>query len=292
MYGHVNTLLPLAIAAQRAGHEVVVATGADLIPHIERYRLSAWPVGLTHAQAGGSSQASWLNYFSASAIKRAEDLVPRATAWKPDILIHEETELAGPIIAALVGARHIVQGLGLMPPARIWPPFVKAIEELGHRWNVRNIAQTLSDAIYLHVCPPALQPPGECIWKHVIPVQPAAGIPAAGDRLPAGFDLLPYPRTIHLTLGTVFHEATEVLESAIAGLRKRAFNLVVTVGPAVDPARFGRSLRTFSLRPMFRMQCFCRTAALSYHKAAPASCSVRSVTGCHSWSSHRVATNS
>jgi UDP:flavonoid glycosyltransferase YjiC (YdhE family) len=27
MYGHVNSVLPLAEAAQRAGHEVVLATG-------------------------------------------------------------------------------------------------------------------------------------------------------------------------------------------------------------------------------------------------------------------------
>ncbi|HTE14737.1 MAG TPA: glycosyltransferase [Burkholderiales bacterium] len=239
MYGHVNAVLPLAIAAQRAGHEVVVATGADLIPHVERFQLTAWPVGLTHNQAGGNRHDSWLNYFATSALKRAEDLVPRAVAWKPDLVIHEETELAGPTVAAIVGARHYVHGLGLMPPARIWLPFAAAIEAIGHRWNVRNIARTLPEATYLHMCPPALQSPGERMWKHVVSLRPAGGMVAPGDRLPVGFGLLPYSRTVHLTLGTVFHESTDVLESAIASLRKLAFNLVVTVGPGVDPARFG-----------------------------------------------------
>ena len=34
LYGHVNTLLPLARAAQRAGHEVRFATGPDLAGQI------------------------------------------------------------------------------------------------------------------------------------------------------------------------------------------------------------------------------------------------------------------
>ena len=34
MYGHVNTLLPLADAARHAGHDVVIATGPDLVPHV------------------------------------------------------------------------------------------------------------------------------------------------------------------------------------------------------------------------------------------------------------------
>ena len=78
MYGHVNTVLPLALAAQRAGHQVVLATGPDLVAHVEQRGLRAWSVGFSHAQAGGSAHDSWLNYFAASAERRAVDLVPRA----------------------------------------------------------------------------------------------------------------------------------------------------------------------------------------------------------------------
>jgi len=35
MVGHVNTLLPLALAAQRAGHTVAVATGGDQAPRVD-----------------------------------------------------------------------------------------------------------------------------------------------------------------------------------------------------------------------------------------------------------------
>lgn len=36
-----------------------------------------------------------------------------------------------------------------------------------------------------------------------------------------------------------FNGATQVLECAMAGLRELPFNLVVTTGPGIDPARFG-----------------------------------------------------
>jgi MGT family glycosyltransferase len=50
---------------------------------------------------------------------------------------------------------------------------------------------------------------------------------------------LPHARTVHLTLGTVFHDDRHVLETALAGLRRLAVTVVVTVGPRVDPAVFG-----------------------------------------------------
>ena len=240
LYGHVNTVLPLALAAQRAGHEVVVATGSDMTDHVARFRLGTWPVGPTHAEAGGNQQESWLTYFAATGARRAHDLVPRAIDWQPDWVIHEETELAGPVVAALTGARHAVHGLGLMPPSRIWQPFAAGIEDIGRLWRSLDGAATLQAATYLHICPPALQPTDEAMWRTVQPLRPAAGLPVADERLAAGIASLSRDRpTVHLTLGTVFHEAHEVLAQAIAGLCRLPVHLIVTVGPAADPARFG-----------------------------------------------------
>lgn len=239
LYGHVNTLLPLALAARRAGHQVAFATGPDLAAHVQRRGLATWSVGWSHAEAGGSTHGSWLNYFAAAAERRAIDLVPRAVAWKPDLVVHEETELAGVVAAAASNARCAVHGLGVMPSERIWPAFVAAIEKLALQWNVPDIADALPTLSYLHICPPALQPSGARVWKRVLPLEPAAGTAVEGERLPRAFDALPHERTIHLTLGTVFNGAAHVLECAMAGLRGLPFNLVVTTGPDADPARFG-----------------------------------------------------
>ena len=130
LHGHVNPMLPLARAAHNAGHAVVVATGADIAPLAQRDGLSTWSVGMTHAQAGGDNQASWLDYFEASARARIAHLAPRCAAWHPDMVIHEETELAGPVVAARIGVRSVVHGLGPMLPVRLLPWVAAAIERL------------------------------------------------------------------------------------------------------------------------------------------------------------------
>jgi UDP:flavonoid glycosyltransferase YjiC (YdhE family) len=96
MYGHVNTVLPLARAARAGGHDVAFATGPDLVAQAQRAGLVTWPVGPTHREAGGGADADWMEYFAVSAQKRADDLVPRARRWRPDLVVSEETELAVP----------------------------------------------------------------------------------------------------------------------------------------------------------------------------------------------------
>lgn len=239
LYGHVNTMLPLALAARDAGHSVVVASGPDFVEHVERRGLRSWAVGLTHEEAGGNRQDSWLAYFAATAERRAADLLPMADRWKPELVIHEETELAGPVVATLVGARHTVHGLGVMPPGRIWPAFVQAIGMLGVRCGVSDVAARLAHAQYLHLCPPALQANEAPLWNHVLPLRPVAGLPKQNEQLPDRLDRLPFARTIHLTFGTVYHGNVAILEQAIDGLRSLDANLIVTIGPHEDTFRFG-----------------------------------------------------
>jgi UDP:flavonoid glycosyltransferase YjiC (YdhE family) len=237
MYGHVNSVLPLAVAAQRAGHEVVLATGSELVPHVERRGLTGWAAGPSHAENGGVD-TPWMEYFAIAAEKRALDLVPRAADWKPDLVVHEETELAGPVVAACTDARLVVHGLGLMPPVRIWDAFAPTINRLLRQWEAPAAAGSVRDATYLELCPPSLRPPGERVWSRARPLRPVGGQPAPGERLPAAMADLPYASTVHLTLGTVFNHAPDVLAAAIAGLRDLPVNLVVTTGPGVDPDRF------------------------------------------------------
>jgi UDP:flavonoid glycosyltransferase YjiC (YdhE family) len=233
--GHVNTVLPLALAARRAGHEVIVATGSDFDAHLARRGLPTWPVGPTAAESGiPRSPAD----FGVTATKRAVDLLPRAAAWCPDLVVSEELEFAGLIVAARIGARRAVHGLGIAATGDV-DMFVDDIDELGRQWGVSQLADAYRRAPRLSVCPPSLRPSTE-VPGPVLPVRPAIGEPAADDRLPDAMADLPFERTVHLTLGTVFHQRRPgVLEAAIAGLREIGANLVVTVGPGVDPARFG-----------------------------------------------------
>jgi UDP:flavonoid glycosyltransferase YjiC (YdhE family) len=240
LYGHVNPMLSLALAARRAGHEVAFATGPDLATHVERFGLDVWPVGLTHAEAGGSQHGAWLNYFVQAALPRASELVPRALAWRPDIVVHEETELAGPAVAAVCSARHAVHGLGLVPSMKIWPPFAEAVGRIGAQWvPPPELASRLSHATYLRLSPSALQPEMPPFWRHVMALRPVVAPPGARERLPFDFNVLPFEHSIHLTLGTVFTHGTVVLREALKGLRDLGCNVIVAVGPDGDPDAFG-----------------------------------------------------
>jgi UDP:flavonoid glycosyltransferase YjiC (YdhE family) len=238
MFGHVNTMLPLAMAADRAGHDVVFATGAEMTERIEDYGLATWAVGPAAAPSGAA--ADWIGYFLAAAEERASTLVPSAADWQPDIVVHEETELAGGVAALHVGARHVVHGLGVMAPLRIWNLFEPAIDRILQDEVVDARAAEIRDALYLDVCPPALQPPpGEQVWHRVQPLRHSAGTPAPDEPVELALDDLPYDRLAHLTLGTVFNDAAPVLETALDGLRRLPVNVVVTTGPDADPAALG-----------------------------------------------------
>lgn len=239
LQGHLNPMLPLALAARAAGHAVVFATGPDLAEQARQQGFEAWPVGPTHQRAGGNQQASWLDYFAATAEARAAELLPLAADWRPHVVIYEETELSGPVVAAHTAARAVVHGLGRMPPQRLWPFFTETVSRLGARWGLPGAAQALADAPYLHLCPPSLHSTETPPWGRVLPLRPSSAPPLPGEQLPAAFERLPWPRTILLTMGTVFNARPGVLEQALDGLLSLPANLVVTLGADQDPARFG-----------------------------------------------------
>ena len=72
---------------------------------------------------------------SAPSAARA-DLVPRAAAWRPDLVVGDEFELAGPVAARAAGVPYVIHGLGVMPPMPIWAELLPAIDALHRRWGL------------------------------------------------------------------------------------------------------------------------------------------------------------
>lgn len=236
-HGHVNTVLPLARAAERAGHDVVLATGADLASHVRARGLTTWAVGPTVAETGIPMSP---DYFAETANPRVRDLGERVSDWRPDLVVSEETELAGAVVAAVSGAALVVHGLGIATLADL-PGLDAGLDALGRRWGVDDLAPRYLGAPYVSVCPPSLRGAADGRrGRQTHLLRPASGEPGPGDRLPAALETLPHERTVHLTLGTVFHRRNPgVLEGALDAISALPVNLVVTVGPDVDPASFG-----------------------------------------------------
>lgn len=234
-FGHVNPLLPLALAARRAGHEVVVATGPDFVDHVAGRGLTAWPIGPATAEAGTPQS---LDHFLHTGGQRAEDLLPLVEAWQPDVVVSEELELGGVIAAARHGVHSVVHGLGISATGD--SSLVPALDGLGRGWRVTDLAERYRSASYVSICPPSLRPITR-VRRPVWSLRPSLGESAGDAGLPPRFAALPFARTIHLTLGTVFHtRRPAVMRAALAGLREMDANVVVTVGPGVDPTTLGR----------------------------------------------------
>jgi UDP:flavonoid glycosyltransferase YjiC (YdhE family) len=254
-HGHLLPMLPLAAAAQRAGHEVVVATGAEGVVEAVRRGFATWDVGPSRAEADAAFRAAVpdlgviapeqriptviAGVFGAAAFRRAEELVPLAIDWRPDVVVHSLTETAGAIAAARTGALHVVHGLGPLP-AEAWSWFGARFGELCATWGVPDLADAIVDAPFIDLCPPSLQGDAVAAFGNRVLLQPSPG--DLGGTLPwdgATLRGLPHERTVHLTLGTIFHGATGVFETVLEGLRDVAVNVLVAVGPGTDPARLG-----------------------------------------------------
>src|SRR5690349_14182524 len=202
-HGHLLALLPLIRAAQRAGHDVVVASGAEGAAEARRRGLATWDVGPSRAEADAAFRdrvpdlgavpaerrmATVISgMFGAAAFSRAANLVPRAEKWKPDLVVHPVTELAGAVVAARVGARHAVHGLGPLP-AEAWDWFGARLGELSSTWAVPDLPATILDVPYLDNCPPALQADAVRAFRRRRPLRPTSGEVLPGEHLPWDVD--------------------------------------------------------------------------------------------------------
>jgi UDP:flavonoid glycosyltransferase YjiC (YdhE family) len=242
--GHLNPMLPLAVAARAAGHDVVIATGPDLVSHVDGF--GTWAVGPTSAEADAEFRAAhpdadslaprhklpiiFTGLFGASALHRAADLVPRAIEWTPDLVVHEPTEFAGAVAAIAAGARHAVHGFGQMP-ALFGDLLALGMRRLAGRWALSDLTGTYFSAPFLDICPPSLSPRGQ-VFANTVPIRPSAGQRSAAVRLSTS-------DKVYLTLGTVFNEQPHLFRTVLAGLNRLRVPVVVTTGPRLDPAALG-----------------------------------------------------
>ena len=222
------------------GHHVVVATGPDLVPHVAAHGLATWAIGTTHAAAGGRAAIS-PEYFTATGAPSVPPTsCPRASVWRPDVVVHEEMELAGAVVAAVTGAHHVVHGLGLLPPRWVWDRFAPVVRD--PRPRRRRPSRRRPGGCHLPADQPALAAArGRRPVVRRAPDPTGVRVPSPQDRLPPGLDELVRDRgdpVVHLTLGTVFHESPGVLATAIEGLARLRIRLLVTTGPGVGPGDF------------------------------------------------------
>lgn len=255
-YGHVHPLLPLADAYREQGCEVAFSTGPDLVHVPRRYGFPSWATGLTMAEAErrylarfpGSNAlppeqrlalATAHLFGDIAARARLADLVPLMQRWQPDLVVHDVTEFAAPLAALRLGIRFAAHGVSLVNPTPdMGTAIAPALDAFGAAWGVPDATARVLDAPYLDLCPRSLASPAPNAYRDVRPLRPQ--LPPAHHRdLPAELDALPYQRTVLVTLGTVVNSTPGAFARLLAALDELPVNLVVTVGPDLDPSDLG-----------------------------------------------------
>src|SRR3954468_24926838 len=124
-------MVPLIRAAQRAGAEIVVSTGADLAPTAARLGVRVHRTGLTMAETyarmpDGATIGELppderplfaaRHFFGAGGADRGRDVAALLDEWRPDLVVHDTLELGSAAAALAQGVPHVTHGYGPTVP--------------------------------------------------------------------------------------------------------------------------------------------------------------------------------
>jgi len=250
LYGHMLPMLPLLRAAERAGHDVRVATGPDLHQQVAARGIRTTPpIGRTFAEAWAANEAVWADtsipvdqkmvpsvaaVFGEPAVARFTDLVAISQEWRPEVVVHEVLELGGSLLARHLDVPGVVHAIGPMFPfyGEIFGPVGVAIGEPG-LWEQASSEQALD------ICPPSLQPvDGPHPWPRASALRPSAGEP--GEVPPHVAEVLVGDRPVaYFTLGTVKNTDTADFTAGLTAMEEYDGVVIATTGRPLGPDELG-----------------------------------------------------
>jgi UDP:flavonoid glycosyltransferase YjiC (YdhE family) len=249
--GHFDPMVPLASELDAAGHEVVVATGPDMVERAAWLRLSTLQVGPSYAEAvveiqrrfpggrahgrGGWREASVI-FTDVWARPMVAELMAALADRPPDLIVHEPNAYAGPLVARLLGIPSVCHHYSAPLSAEVAQFRGRAVAPLWDLWRCSpRPLGGLFDYLVLCLCPPSLWNPGPGQLPTAGRIRPMW---AGGDVGPAWLDELGEDPMLYVTLGTVSFGRVDLFHTVLDALRHEPVNVVVTVGPRIDPEEF------------------------------------------------------
>ena len=189
--GHVYPLLPLARAARSAGDDVLFAVPASLAEEVRR-RGNAVAVTTTDAESAPATRAagdatsspdplaSAIRDHWAGSVVRAElpPLRRIMASWRPDVVVSEVMNLAGPLAAEAAGIPHVPLGVNALRVGHVGLDVVaEPLNDVRHRlglpqtpdigWLFRYLYATPFPAFLEH--PDLERPPTTLTYRHSDP---------------------------------------------------------------------------------------------------------------------------
>jgi UDP:flavonoid glycosyltransferase YjiC (YdhE family) len=279
--GHFRPLVPFVQAAQRAGHEVLVAGHAGAGPparraglpfravrgpeaeDLRRFRAGQAGLSVQKAMARALSQL-YVRLYAGAALR---DMLATIEEWRPDVVVRESAEFSALIAAERAGVPHARVGIGLSTQLELQmlPLAEPALAELGASVGVAGeLGRRAAEALCLTTAPPSLDDPGASGSGHVLRFR--EGEDERGVAAPGGWGD-PAAPLVYLSFGTEVPSAERdcfpwLYRAAVEALEGTDARVLVTVGNERDPAELG------ALPPSVRAERWVSQAALMPHIAA------------------------
>jgi UDP:flavonoid glycosyltransferase YjiC (YdhE family) len=250
--GHVEPLVPIARAAETAGHTVAFAGRHSRLPVVEALGFDFFPLGspsdgappkripLQELDAEREERDVRERFIREGARERAPAAIAFYADWQPDVVVCDQMDFGGLVAAERLGLPYatvlvLAAGSALVRADVVAEP----LDELRAEHGLPPDPEVAMHGRYLILSPfpstlrdPAFPLPTTAQFFRAISPEPADAEPPWPPRLREA-------STVYFTLGTVFNlESGDLFSRVLEGLRDLPINVFATVGPHIDPDEF------------------------------------------------------
>ncbi|ADO76054.1 glycosyltransferase [Stigmatella aurantiaca] len=254
--GHFHPLVPTAQALQQAGHEVAFAAAESFRAQVEASGFLVFPAGVGFESLDFDLERAVppprldvpeqletvLDFFvDRLARPMAQDLGKVCQRWRPDLIISESIEFAGPMVAERRGIPYAtiqVGGMGSLGEAS-QALFARRLDVLRAEQGLPPDPELKALFRYLHLSFMPAEYFGGPLPATTQYLKPEVFDQSGFERLPEWMASLGSRPVVYATLGTVFNKLIRHLSTITEALREEPVDLIVTVGRDMDPARLG-----------------------------------------------------
>ncbi len=251
--GHFEPMVPIARAAEAAGHTVGVACGPSLVPIVEAGGFAAFGIGplppaqpprrmpLKEVDTAREERDLRERFANAAARVRAEGVRTLARAWRSDVIVADEVDFGSMLAAEMLDVPYatvlVIAAGNLVRPNVV----ADTLDRVRNEFGLPSDPDLAARSRYLVLSPfpprlrdPAFPLPATAHMFRSVEVSRASVGPASLPQYLTGAP------NIYVTLGTEFNvESGDLFTRLLAGLRQLPVNVLVTVGRQIDPAELG-----------------------------------------------------